>query len=83
MTTESFNRDGQPMQPLGFIGAGPDFEVYRWGENQQGMKGWHWQAYSRDRLLESGDACTRLGLTLALWRARRRLTRQIAREASR
>lgn len=67
-------------QPLGYIGDGPDFEVSRWGENGHGKTGWHWQAYSRDRLLDSGDARTRLGLAVALWFARRRLGRQIARE---
>jgi hypothetical protein len=78
-TTEGFNREGEPMRPLGYIGDGPDFEVYRWGQNDHGKTGWRWQAYSRDQLLDSGDARTRFGLAVALWRARRRLRRQIER----
>jgi hypothetical protein len=79
MTTEGFNREGEPMRPLGYIGDGPDFEVYDRAHIARGLRGWHWQAYSRDQLLDSGDARTRLGLAVALWRARRRLRRQIAR----
>jgi hypothetical protein len=51
-------------------------DVYPRSEIQHGLTGWHWQAYSRgDQLLDSGDARTRLGLAVALWRARRRLRR--------
>jgi hypothetical protein len=78
VSTEFHNREGQPMRPLGYIGVGPDFEVYRRSEIQHGLNGWHWQAYSRDRLLDSGDARTRTGLAFALWRARRRLSRQVS-----
>jgi hypothetical protein len=79
MSEELFNREGQPMRPLGYLGDGPDFEVYRRSEIRHGLTGWHWQAYRRDELLGSGDARTRLGLALALWWARRKFRRGCAR----
>jgi hypothetical protein len=50
MATESFNREGEPIRPLGYIGDGPDFEVMRRNDGSR-----HWCGYSRDRLLDSGD----------------------------
>lgn len=76
---ENTNREGQPMEPLGYVGDEPDFEVYDRRHIAAGLKGWHWQAYHRDRLLDSGDARTRIGLAFALWRANRRLRKELAR----
>lgn len=54
-----------PAQPLGYQGAGLDFEV-------TGNRPWHWTAYQRHRVVAAGKARTRLGLIIALRLAKRR-----------
>jgi hypothetical protein len=66
-------REGQPMRPLDYTVDGPRFAAYRRGDVIPGLTGWHWQATHGDQLIMGGDARTRLGLEIALWRARLRL----------
>jgi hypothetical protein len=70
----AYNRDtGEPVQPLGYDTSEPDFEVYH---PDRDAPGYHWQAYVGDRLIECGDARTRIGLAVALWRAKRFIAKQ-------
>jgi hypothetical protein len=62
------NSDGTPATPLGWQGAGPDFEV-------SGHGPFEWEAYDEDMLIGKGRARTQLGLMLALWRFKRRFDR--------
>jgi hypothetical protein len=66
-------REGQPMRPLDYTVDGPRFAAYRRGDVIPGLTGWHWQATHGEQLIMGGDARTRLGLEIALWRARLRL----------
>lgn len=65
---EQQNPDGSwsPATPLGWQGSGIDFEVYGTGPFQ-------WVAYDEDICVGSGDARTRIGLAVAIRRARKRL----------
>lgn len=62
------NPDGSwvPAVPLGWQGSGIDFEVY------SKRKPMEWYAYDEDVLVDRGTARTRLGLALAMRRAKRR-----------
>lgn len=57
---------GNPIQPLGWQGAGPDFEVYG-PESAEGDGKWYWQAYDEDMFVGEGRHKTRF---MAAWAMR-------------
>lgn len=62
------DRDGNPIQPLGWQGSGPDFEL-------SGHGPFEWTAYDEDVLIGAGHARTTLGAYLAMWLFRRKWRR--------
>lgn len=68
------NADGSwsAIQPLGWQGSGPDFEVYGTGP-------WEWVAYDEDVCVGTGKARTRIGAALSMRRFKRRYWKENAR----
>lgn len=66
------DREGNPLQPIGWQGSGPDFEV-------SGPGPFEWEAYDEELLIGRGRARTKLGLLIAMARFQRHWRREEAR----